>query len=335
MRETLQEKCSLYVDNYLKLKDSFKWGYPLNNRLGALLYTMENLPADVAGIKSCREIIKANTSVFSQFQSLTSFMLAVTLSLKSDPENIIRDSLTIYESLKREGFHSSPYLVLAAASIAIYAEPGEYQACIIRAKAFFDAMKAEHRFLTTADDYSFAALLALSSKEVSPTIREMESCYHLLKEDFRNSNAVQSLAQVLSFQEENAQIKCKRVQELYLELKRRGLKFGLYIELPFLGVLSMLPTEINAIVDEVAEVDQYLKEIKGFGAWSITAKERLMFAAALVCDGFLTEAAKEGSEESLANHPSAVLLAQQAMTTAITTAIAAAAAASAAASSSM
>ncbi len=332
MRETLQDKCSLYADNYLKLKDSFKWGYPLNNRLGALLYTMENLLADVEGIKNCREIIKANTSIFSQFQSFTSFMLAVTLSLKSDPENKIRDSLTIYESLKRAGFHSSPYLVLAAASIATYAEPGDYQDCVIKAKAFYDAMKAEHRFLTTADDYSFAALLALSGKEVSPTILEIEDCYHLLKEDFRNSNAVQSLAQVLSFQEEKAQVKCNRVVEIYQELKRRGLKFGLYFELPFLGVLTMIPKDVYEIADEVAEAEGYLKEIKGFGNWSITAKERLMFASALVCDSFLTDETKERLEGKVSNNTTAVLLAQQAMTTAITSAIAAAAAASAAAS---
>lgn len=333
MRETLRNKCNLYENNYMKLKKDFKWGYTINNRLGALLYTMEDRAVDVAGIKSCREMIKEQTSIFSYFQSFTNFMVSSMLSLKSDPEIKIKDSINIYESLKREGFHSSPYLVLAAASISIYSEPSHHQNCVTRAKAFYDAMKAEHRFLTTADDYTFAALLALSEKEVNPTIREIESCYYWLKNDFRSSNAVQSLAQVLSFSEESMQDKCKRVVDLYQALKVRGCKFGLYIELPFLGVVSMLPKEIDTIADEITETDSYLKNIKGFGTWSISAKERLMFAAALVCDSFLSDATKETYETALSNSTTALLLAQQATTIVITSAIAASTAASASASS--
>ncbi len=330
MRDAMHDKCSLYVDNYLKLKSSFKWGYAMNNRLGALLYTMENSPVDVAAIKNCREVIKDSTSIFSYFQSSTSFIFATILSLKEEPENKIREAVRIYELLKREGFHSSPYLVLAAASIVMYTEPNEQQSCVTRAKAFFDAMKEEHRFLTTADDYTFAALLALSEKEVNPTIREIESCYHWLKNDFRNSNAVQSLAQVLSFNEETMQEKCKRVVDLYQALKVRGLKFGLYIELPFLGVVAMLPKEVSAIADDIAEVDRYLRDIRGFGTWSISAKERLMFAAALVCDSFLSDAAKGAFIGTTSNAITSLLLAQQATTIAVTSAIAASAAASSA-----
>jgi hypothetical protein len=330
MRDTMRDKCSLYVDNYLSLKESFKWGYAMNNRLGALLYTMENSPVDVAVIKKCREIIKANTNIFSYFQSSTSFIVATILSLKAEPEIKIREAVSIYESLKREGFHSSPYLVLAAASIVMYTEPENQRKCVTRAKAFFDAMKAEHRFLTTADDYTFAALLALSEKEVNPTIREIESCYYWLKNDFRNSNAVQSLAQVLSFHEETMQVKCKRVVDLYQALKIRGLKFGQYIELPFLGVVAMLPKEVDTIADDIAEVDRYLKDIKGFGSWSIAAKERLMFAAALVCDGFLDDAAKGAFIGTTSNAITSLLLAQQATTITVTSAIAASAAASSA-----
>ena len=91
MRETMRDKCNLYADNYLKLKNSFKWEYTVNNRLGALLYTMENLSVDVVRIKNCREIIKENTSIFSYFQSFTSFMVSTMISLKSDSDVKIKD----------------------------------------------------------------------------------------------------------------------------------------------------------------------------------------------------------------------------------------------------
>lgn len=330
MRETMRDKCSLYVNNYLKLKRTFKWEYTMNHRMGALLYTMENRGVDVDGIKNCREFIKANTDIFSYFRSNTNLIVSTMVSLRPEPDVKIRDAVRIYESLKREGFHSSPYLVFAAITISIYAEREDQQNCVTRAKAFYDAMKTEHRFLTTADDYTCAALMALSKREVSPMIREMESCYHWLKSDFRHSNAVQSLAQVLSYSEEMTQVKGKRVVDIYQALKVRGLNFGRYIELPFLGVVSMLPKEISEIADEIAEVNCYLKKMKGFGAWSISAKERLMFAAALVCDSFLSDASDRVFEGTLSNITTALII-SQATTIAVTSVIAANAAASSAA----
>ncbi len=321
MRETLRDKCSLYADNYLKLKQAFKWEYTENNRLGALLYTMEDRPVDVAGIKGCRELIKASTGIFSQFKDVTNFTVSVMLSLKAEPDIKIRDAIKIYDALKEEGMHSSAYLVLAAVSIAFYSEPEQYRGYVARAKSFYDATKAEHRFITSVDDYTFAALLALSDKEVGPAIREIEDSYLWLKEEFRSANAVWSLSQVLSFSGEGTQVKGKRVVDLYQALKVRGCKFGLYTELPFLGIVSLLAREINTVADEIVEADNYLRNMKGFGNWSITARERLMFAAALVCDDFLADVKKGTVEVALSSTTAALLLAQQAATIAATSAI--------------
>jgi hypothetical protein len=311
MRESLTNKCDLFANNYNVLSKKFSWNYSINTRLGALLYTMENREADIAAIDRCRKIIKDNTGVFSQFKDTTNFMSSVMLSLQPDPEPMFKSVLSVYDAMKHEGFHASPYLVLAAISVALQADPYNYQRVIVSAKNYYDAMKQEHKFITSSDDYGFAALLAMSEKPVYQAVKEMEDCYRILKGDFFGANAVQALSHVLTFSEEPAYAKCKRVADLNLALKDKKCKIGSGIELSFLGVIALLQEDTPKLAAEIAEVKDYLKMKKGFGGWSISNTERIMFAVAVVCDDYLTDVKKNTLEYTLANNITGILIAQQ------------------------
>jgi hypothetical protein len=328
MRDTLRNKCDLFADNYNSLYKKFKWNYAINTRLGALLYTMDDRGVDIEAILRCRKVIKENTGVFSQFKDTTNFMTAVMLSLHTEPEAMLKGAVTVYDAMKKEGFHSSSYLVIAAISIALQSDPYNYQQIISSAKKYYDAMKEEHRFITSADDYGFAALLAMTDKPVFQTVREMEYCYRTLKEVFSSSNAVQSLTHVIAFSEEDTVAKCKRVVELHRAMKKRKCKLGYGVELSFLGVIALLQEDSEKLADEIAETQEYLKNKKGFGIWSASSTERIMFSVALVCDDYLTDVKKNTMELTLANNVTGILLAQQMATMAAASGAAAAAASS-------
>lgn len=328
MRESLANKCNLFANNYNVISKKFKWNNTINTRLGALLYTMERREADIEAIERCRKIIKENTGVFSQFKDMTNFMTSVMLSLQPDPEPMFKSVLNVYDTMKSVGFHASPYLVLAAISIALQSDPYNYQGLITSAKSYYDAMKEEHKFITSSDDYGFAALLAMSEKPVYQAVKEMEDCYRLLKGDFFGANAVQALSHVLTFSEEPAYAKCKRVADLDRALKDRKCKIGSGIELSFLGVIALLQEDTQKLADEINEVKEDLKNRKGFGSWSISSTERTMFAVALVCDDYLTNRKKNIAEYTLANNITGILIAQQMAVMAAASGAAAAAAAS-------
>ena len=327
MRESLANKCDLFANNYNVLSKKFKWNNSINTRLGALLYTMENREADAPAIERCRKIIKDHTGVFSQFKDTTNFMTSVMLSLQPDPEPMFKSVLNVYDAMKKEGFHASPYLVLAAISIALQADPYNYERVITSAKNYYDAMKEEHKFITSSDDYGFAALLAMSEKPVYQAVKEMEDCYRLLKGDFFGANAVQALSHVLTFSEEPAYAKCKRVAELDRALKNRKSKIGSGIELSFLGVIALLQENTEKLADDIAEVKDCLKDKKGFGSWSMSNTERTMFAVAVVCDDYLTDVKHRTMEFTLANNITGILIAQQMAVMAAASGAAAAAAA--------
>ncbi len=330
MRESLANKCDLFANNYNVLSKKFKWNYSINTRLGALLYTMENREADIEAIERCRKIINDNTGVFSQFKDSTNFMSSVMLSLQSDPEPMFKSVLSVYDTMKKQGFHASPYLVLAAISIALQADPYNYRRVIESAKNYYDAMKQAHRFITSSDDYGFAALLAMSDKPVHQAIKEMEECYRILKGDFIGANSVQALSHVLTFSEETAYDKCRRVADLNRELKDKKCKIGSGIELSFLGVIALLQEDTSKLVAEIVAVKDYLKTKKGFGVWSITSTERIMLSVAIVCNDYLTDTRRSTMEYTLANNITGIQIAQQMVVMAAASGAAAAAAASAA-----
>lgn len=326
MRDSLKNKCELFAENYNVLSKKFNWNYTTSIRMGALLYTMEGKPADIEAAKRCKTLIKENTGVFSQFKDTTYFMTSIMLSLKEDPEGILKKALDIYAMMKTEGFHSSSYLVLAALSIAMQADQSDYHRIVYKTKEYYDAMKREHWFITSSDDYGFAALLAMSDKDMNHAIREMENCYRKLKENFSYSNAVQSLSHVLTFSEEETITKCNKVTQLRHALKNRKCKFGNGMELSFLGVVSLLDEDPQKLADEIAETKEYLKTKKGFG-WTVSSKERIMYSVALVCDDYLEDVKKDTIQMTLANNVANILLAQQMAVIAASSSAAASAAA--------
>lgn len=333
MLETQGYKCDLFADNYSKLKKAYKWNYSINLRLGALLYAMENRAVDTDAINRCRKIIKDNTGVFSQFKDLTNFTVSVMLSLHSEPEGSFKGILNVYNSMKAEGFHATHYLVLAATAITLNVDSMDYDKVIPAAKKHYEAMKEDHRFITSADDYGIAALFAIADLPITQTEREMENCYRILKEDFHGSNAVQALTQVLAFGKEDTANKCRRVRELHNELKKRKCKFGSGLQLSMLGVLALLEQDTSKIADEVVWTAEYLRNKKGLSNWSVSYQDRLILAAALVCGEYLGTDRKNLIEMAISNNVIEILVTQQVAAITASSAAATAAAASSAASS--
>lgn len=327
MRDELRNKCDLLAENYIITSKKYRWNYSTNNRLGALLYTMEGRTVDTEAVNRCKRMIKRNAGLFSRFKDITYFSTAVILSLKEESEKLFLSAVDIYKSMKQEGFRSSAYLVLAAVSIAMQSEEMDYRRRITAAKSFYEAIKKEHRLLTGPSDYGYIALLALSDQTVSSVTRDIERCYGILMNDFISRNAVQSLTHILAFGEQEPVDKCKRVVDLYEALRKRGIKFGTRLELPVLGVTALLMENPQEAAKDIEEVTQYLSKKKGFGIW-LPKKERLIYAAVLVSDEYASGALSTTRSAALTNSITGILLAQQMAVIAASSAAATSAAAS-------
>ena len=248
-------------------------------------------------------------------------MIVAMLAANENPQLLMERGLKVHDLLKEE-FMSSVYLPIAAMIIAQYADEARYAELAQRTRRIYKQMRADHPFLTSGEDSTFCALMALLDKPDEVLLGDAEECYKTLKSNFFSSNAVQSLSHVLAMCDGEPKIKCQRTMELFQKLKEAGHKYGTSYELPTLGVLAMADGNQDEIVAEMAEIDQWLSEQKGFGFFSsISAKQRLMYAGMIAQQDYIND---KMMQSAAVNGVISLIVAQQAAMCAAITASAAA-----------
>ena len=286
MKAEIQNTLELFAENVCIIEKEKKLQWDDAHHMAALLYAQENKKVDGASIRASLDLIKENTGLFSVFKGNVS--LATLLSLSEDPPVLFDNIVTVYDMLKGVKLSASEFLAMAAYMIAVQAEPENYQSVVERTRAFYDGMKASHRFLTGQDDYIHAAMLGLSDLEVAAGVERIEQLYQGLKREFADKNSVQALAQVLTLSGSNEAAE-KRVLALREVMKAQKVKLYKGEALPLLGILALLPVDDDALVSDIAEAHEYLRKQKGFGALSLDTEERLILAAGVVANGYATD----------------------------------------------
>jgi len=310
MTESLLRNCELFVTNRDILKVNFKWDSSQMHPLCASLCAERDIEADPEKIRACKEIIKENTGLLSEFKGTVLLALATILSFETDPEGKFHQVTESYAALRKE-FHSSPYLPLSAFMIADMADSFSYEAIVDKAKRIYKKMKEKHPFLTSSEDAGFAVLFALSDIDEDETIRRTEECYSLLKGRFFSSDSVQALSHALAMGAGTTEEKVARTLEIYEKLKEKGCKYGTGPELATLGMLSLSGSDVDTIVEDVVELDQHLSTVKGFGTFGTGKAQRLMFASFLTANEYKKSSLSSAMKATLFNSVTSLIIAEQ------------------------
>lgn len=331
MDEKLKRKVNLMVSNYYELKKGFKWETPLIKHFGAMIHAVRDKRVDLEGLEEIKDYIKAETSWVSYFRGTNQFVLTNLLYFEENYRSFFNNMQEVYEMMKERGFSRSQYAPLAAYTIVKESPKEEWNYKLNRMSDFYSKMKENHRWLTSQDDYVFAAVLAVSDLNVVETAENIERCYkYLNNEGFYKGNDLQTLSHVLAIGEEGVEEKCSKAVSLYNRLKEKGCKLQ-YSGLATLGLLALITNDINKITEEVEEVYDYIYEQDGYGPWSLDKSMRTIMSSTLVSDLYVDDIKKGVFQVALGNSINAIIIAQQ--QAAIAAAVAASTAASAAANS--
>lgn len=326
MTQSQTGRLRLFIDNADIVKRGFRWQRLQMRYIAALLYTAEDKVIDMEAIQRSYDRIKGNTGLFSMFRGNTALATATMLSLAEDGEKRFSDTLHVYDLLKEARFWGSDFLAIAAWQIASNTSPDDFGNAVWKMRSYYDGMKAQHPLLTNSDDYVYAAMLGLSDVEEATGVERMERLYRELKPEFLSGNGVQALCEVLVLGDQAAE-SMSRVLALRQALRLSHLKMENQYTLPSLGILTLLPGTVEEIVSDMDETFWKLRAQKGFGAWSVTKQELVLYASALVAyervgairNGLLTTA--------LCTSITNIIIAQQAAMIAAVSASAAAASA--------
>lgn len=332
MNQELAQFCRHFIDNRDVIKKNFRSNYHMMHSLCAIIFSSHQQEVDIEKIKDCRKIIKKNTGPFSAFKGTILLALSSLLSLSKDPAATFDHTLDVYQTLRDDGFRGNQFLTLAAFTIAHHTEKNsDYTTVTDRAKQLYRAMREEHPLLTAGDDYGFAAMLAISERDVYTLMEDAAFCYQQLKTRLFSGNAVQSLSHLLALSDKDPEQKCVRAREIEQYLLERGCRFGNSYELIGLGILTLIDEDLTVLTDKVAAIDDFLKQHKGFGSLYVTKAQRLLFATALVAQDYLHTLPAQSVTSAVTYQMAQIILA---MEIAVLTAIAVTATASSSSNSS-
>ncbi|NMA06609.1 MAG: DUF4003 family protein [Ruminococcaceae bacterium] len=281
MRESLKKKVELFGDNIHTLKKKFKWQNAILKRLSALIYAGNGRQIDTKALLESYDLIKEKTGVLSNFRGTSAMTVFTMLSLLDDREKQLINSIKVYEMMKEKKFWPCDFLVLAAYQIAAHSNEDKYVETIDRAKAFYDGMKEQHRFITGQNDYIIAATLAISDIDIEQGLLRMEELYRFFKPEFKVGESVMILSQMLLLGGNHDKAK-DIVLELSSKFRKKGMKIYKRYTLPLLGVLSMLSAKPDTLLDEVEKTYKMLRSKKGLGPYTVSKQEMLIISSALV-----------------------------------------------------
>ena len=311
MENSVNKKLNLMINNFYELKDEFRWDNNLIKYFGAMMLALKNKSINTNDIKEIREYIKDNTGLMSAFRGNNLLIMSILLAMEKDYKEFFSGMQIGYENFKNQGFSSSAYTPLVAYIFVKEIGDKDENLMRLRMKAFYKKMKENHFWLTSADDYAHAAILAMTDFEVEYASLKSEECYtYLNSKKFYKGNDLQALANTLALSSEETNIKCDRAIALYEGLKNNKCKLE-YKGLPTLGLLTQVTDDVDKIVTEISEVYESLAQTKGFGSWSIDKTMRAMLAATLVADNYIDGIKNGMLSLTLGNSINAIMIAQQ------------------------
>jgi len=294
---------------YSQLKDQLRWKVSDGRVLMTIAsgYVMSKKDFQLERFLQTADAIKKEAGLFSTMRSESRYMIAAILDSHFDkPEAQISDLFRTYEACIRYGFSRGVYTFLSAAVLIANCERLAPETVMDRAKQIHQAMRSEHVFLTSAEDYPLAVLLAYESD--GPTIiQKTEQFYRQLNsQGFHRGNDLQFASHILGLEQKtNETALTSRAVQYFDAFKKNGIKLKTK-HYPLLALLAfLLPAEVD-----IAAIHELYDELNGLKGFRWQKDLNLMLAVSFYAKDRIEQA--DVAETSLYTTLEMILQAQQA-----------------------
>lgn len=279
MDRLTESKCLGLIENYRVLKTDNKMEFSEMVLACAEIYLDAGAAPDADKLRACKKLLKSKAGIFSNFRGTDELLVRCKMALAADPALYFERLEKEYGQLK--SFFSGEQTVLAA---MILAEQGDSEDLAERTKQIYREMKTAHPWLTSENDLPFAALMAVSGRDVSAVYAEAEEIYALLRKKLHaDSNTLQMLSHILAIRSGRAEAKVEKLCALSDGLRAARHSLGRGSRLAILGLLADSGLNAESLVERICETDDYLKQHKPFrGLFGVGKDCRRMFAVQMV-----------------------------------------------------
>ena len=101
MVEKLQQLCELCIANRDAINDEFRWDNQYIIPVCANIFTEKGAVVSRERLKQCRQLLRDNTGVFSDFRSFAELPVITLLATSADPAKRLADTLAIFDIVKK------------------------------------------------------------------------------------------------------------------------------------------------------------------------------------------------------------------------------------------
>ncbi len=292
---------------YEKVKSLAGWTVDKNVVLTITsYYVTSEREFDAESLSRVMDALKSKSSWLSPLRGNLLPMMAAFLDQPgADIEKEVNRLFAKQQVLKGLGFRNTIHSYLAA--LLLTNDTDHYESEARQAKKLYDAIKKQHFFLTSDDDYAYAVLLGKRGADPIEHAKSMRVYYDALRtEGFRSGNELQWLSQVMTYIQINYDPNLvARAMEVLAHFKRNTKVRPVHY--PMIGFLTVFGVD-DSELQNVVELTHSLEESKPF-KWN---REMALSIAIGYIMHKLTESAEEESV-SLATSVELIIQAQQAV----------------------
>lgn len=311
-------KAELLVDNYTKLNKKFWYDHHAIVMLSAFILAENSTSADIDRIMECRELLRKKTGLLSNIRGNLALPISVKMYLSGNPEKYIDELTANYDSVQKGFFFPSDYYVLAAMTLSDR-KVTDIPAAVSKTNDIYKEMQQNHPWLTSKEDFNSALMIALSEKDSSALLNDMEECFSILKQKYKlKAESIQSLSALLTLFDGTSQEKCEKVIALQEALHNAKLDPLHYTEFPVIGGFVNFKESISSIVSDIEEGYNWFRKKDGFGFLEGGSKGRLIYSMLL---NLFASQENDGVDNNIMNNILTDVIAQEIMTIMITTSV--------------
>jgi hypothetical protein len=251
----MHETLDVYEGIYNQLRGAFRWQVS-DHKLFMMVagsYATSDKVFDLNRYEELTNMIKKEASLFSPLRSYPRFMIASLLDQRfEDPHTKIEDLVHIYDAFVKRGFKRGTFTYLSA--LIVLTETGVSTApdtIIEKAWHIYKAMKSNHPFITSDNDYPLAVLLAELNEDAETLMNRVEDYYlKLHQQGLRKGNDLQFMCHILSLDETTPSDTYISDSLAILDsLKHRGFKLKSmhYPELALLAIINASQADLDLV----------------------------------------------------------------------------------------
>lgn len=285
MRESLLTRCEAQIRNEAELRKGHKLDFESVMKLAAMMHVNAGREVDAARLRMCKQILKDRVGIFSNFRGYMQYLVQVKMALADDPEVYIDGVLDVYQRLKAGRVFPGEMVAMAATTIYENSPVEKHNEIVDKTREAYAWIREQHPFLTGEEDLALIALMIIAGIDPVQAAERAEELYVILKELYLpGSDTPQSVAMVLALSDKPAKQKISDFVSMYNECKRAGHATSKDKAMTIYAAYADLEGDRTQIVAEIGEVDDWLKEHKGYGALGVGASIRRLVAATLVLE---------------------------------------------------